>query len=70
MNNFITEPFTPRRPLIEDRPDEYMESDREYVMNNLALAVRLLDNWEEQLRIVDELVDEIIAERKAETNLP
>lgn len=33
----------PRRPLDEANPEGYQESDSDYVANNLALAVKLLD---------------------------
>lgn len=35
--------YNPRRPLDDDAPDGYRESDRDYVLNNLELAVALLD---------------------------
>jgi hypothetical protein len=35
--------ITPRRPLDDDRPDGYLESDRDFVMNNIEAAVELLE---------------------------
>lgn len=38
--------YTPRQPLpplVGDEPTGYMESDRDYVLNNCELAVLLLD---------------------------
>lgn len=32
-----------RRPLQDDEPDGYQESDRDYVLNNIEAAVSLLD---------------------------
>jgi hypothetical protein len=39
--------YTPRRPLDDDKPDGYLESDRDYLANNTELAVRLLDAYGE-----------------------
>lgn len=36
----------PRRPLDDDAPDGYRESDQDYVLNNLDLAVALLDHFD------------------------
>lgn len=33
----------PRRPLDDDKPDGYLESDIDFVLNNLELAVSLLE---------------------------
>jgi len=38
-------PYHPRRPLVDSEPDGYMESDKDYVANNLDLAVKLLDSY-------------------------
>lgn len=35
--------YSPRRRYSDDLP--YLESDRDYLDNNSALAVRLLDDW-------------------------
>jgi hypothetical protein len=35
--------YQPRRPLDEDKPDGYMESDTDYLLNNREIAVALLD---------------------------
>ncbi len=32
-----------RRPLDDDQPDGYLESDRDYVLNNLEWCVEMLD---------------------------
>lgn len=33
----------PRRPLDDDNPEGYLESDQDFVMNNLEAAVELLE---------------------------
>lgn len=33
----------PRRPLDDDNPDGYLESDQDFVLNNLEVAVELLE---------------------------
>lgn len=33
----------PRRLLDDDKPDGYLESDKDYVLNNIEAAVKLLD---------------------------
>jgi hypothetical protein len=35
--------YKPRRPLEDDFPEGYLESDKDYVNNNFELAVKLLD---------------------------
>lgn len=35
--------LNPRRPLDADSPDGYAESDKDFVLNNLELAVALLE---------------------------
>ncbi len=35
--------ITPRRPLDDDKPNGYQESDKDYVLNNIAACVMLLD---------------------------
>jgi hypothetical protein len=35
--------IVPRRPLDDDRSDGYLESDKDFVLNNLNAAVRLLE---------------------------
>lgn len=43
-----------RHVLDSDGPDGSLESDRDYVMNNIEAAVRLLDlAWERQRGIVE-----------------
>lgn len=37
--------YNPRRPYEDDKPEGYMESDRDYLENNLELAVKLLDDY-------------------------
>lgn len=32
-----------RRPYLDDKPDGYLESDRDYLENNNDAAVKLLD---------------------------
>ena len=60
--------YLPRRPLDDDKPDGYMESDRDYLLNNRFVAVALLDEYAgmlpqllkavEALEIARGLVDE------------
>lgn len=45
--------ITPRRPLNSDSPDGYMESDGDFVLNNLALCVSLLERLSEILEADD-----------------
>lgn len=33
----------PREPLDDDNPDGYMESDRDFVVKNIDVAVELLE---------------------------
>lgn len=40
--------ITPRRPLDDHRPRGYLESDRDYVLNNIGAAVFLLDKAVEE----------------------
>ena len=42
----------PRRPLEDDRPDGYLESDRDYVTNNMGVAVLLLDRLVEASKLL------------------
>jgi hypothetical protein len=37
--------YNPRRPLDDDKPDGYMESDKDYMENNRFIAVALLDAY-------------------------
>jgi len=37
------EAIIPRRPYYDDQPDGYMESDKDYVLNNIGAAIELLD---------------------------
>jgi hypothetical protein len=37
--------YNARRPLDENEPDGYLESDRDYLLNNHFLAVGLLDAY-------------------------
>lgn len=50
----------PRRPVDESAPDGYQESDRDYVLNNLDLAVRLLDNHGKLQAALDALGAKIV----------
>lgn len=43
----MTLSFNPRRPLEDDYPDSYMESDRDFVANNFELCVWFLRRFEE-----------------------
>lgn len=40
----MTFSFIPRRPLDDDDPDGYFESDRDFVLNNLEWCVEQLEN--------------------------
>lgn len=44
LNAFDSAEVIPRRPLIAAKPDGYMESDQDYVLNNLDACVRWLDS--------------------------
>lgn len=37
--------YQPRRLLNDDKPDGYMESPKDYVLNNIWLAEALLDAY-------------------------
>lgn len=39
--------FNPRRTYDEDRPDNMMESDRDFVENNMDLVIDFLEGQEE-----------------------
>jgi hypothetical protein len=64
--------YLPRRPLDDDKPDGYMESDRDYLLNNRFVAVALLDEYAgilpqllkavEALELARGLVDDAIYE--------
>ena len=41
--------FNKRRPLDDDQPDGYMESDRDFVNNNIELCVKILEELEKSL---------------------
>jgi hypothetical protein len=43
----------PRRPLNDDEPNGYLESDRDFVLNNIDAAVELL---EPKLWLIEEWV--------------
>lgn len=45
--------YTPRRPLNDDGPDGYLESDRDYLLNNRLVAVALLDMLPELLEALN-----------------
>lgn len=36
-------PIYPRRPYDDEKPDGYMESDNDFVLNNIGAAVELLE---------------------------
>ena len=36
-------PIYPRRPYLDEKPDGYMESDQDFVLNNIDAAVELLE---------------------------
>lgn len=39
----------PRRPYRDEEPDGYLESDREFVLNNLGVALAMLEpKWSEE----------------------
>ena len=38
--------INPRRPLYDDKPEGYLESDRDFVENNLELCVQILSALE------------------------
>ena len=46
----ITEPVEERRPLDDDMPEGYQESDRCYVMNNIYACVQFLEQAEAALK--------------------
>jgi hypothetical protein len=39
--------FKPRRPWIDDQPDGYLESDQDFINNNLVLVLEILERLEE-----------------------
>ena len=43
--------FNKRRPLDDDLPDGYMESDKDFVENNFELCVKMLEELETQLSL-------------------
>lgn len=49
MKNEKSAKVEPRRLFDDTKPDGYLESDRDYVMNNLELAVWLLDRETEHV---------------------
>ena len=52
--------FQPRRPFDDDTPEGLLESDQDFVLNNLEICVQYL----EQIQLAHEMVDEIIEEEK------
>jgi hypothetical protein len=51
-------PVEPRRPFLDDEPDGYMESDREFFENNRDAVLWFLENHEtlrEVLYILDRM---------------
>jgi hypothetical protein len=53
--------YQPRGPWDDDEPDGLLESDNDYVSNNLELAVHLLDeHFAAQNRIANEIIGEIL----------
>jgi hypothetical protein len=58
--------YQQRRPWADDEPDGMLESDRDYVVNNLDLAVELLDKLHaDQTALADEIIDEILEEERS-----
>jgi hypothetical protein len=51
----------PRRPLDNDRPDEYLESDKDFVKNNFDACVLFLEN-RDRLAVVTEKAGSIPAQ--------
>jgi len=51
--------YNPRRPLDDDKPDGYMESDRDYLLNNRWIAVALLDAYAAKLGYEVEVLEEL-----------
>ena len=45
----MTIPITPRRPLDDDQPKGYRESDKDFVLNNLDACVTLLEAMTEPI---------------------
>lgn len=45
---------TPRRPLDDDSPKGYQESDKDFILNNLEAAVFLLENIEDIKNMIRE----------------
>ena len=45
--------YNPRRPFDDEDPHSYEESDRDYVMNNIDLAVKLLDQQANEPQVSD-----------------
>ena len=43
----IKEKFNPRRPFPEKWRSEYMEPDRDFVLNNFDLCLEILEGMEE-----------------------
>ena len=43
--------YTPRRPLYEDRPDGYVTSDKDHVVENTDICVQFLKMLEEMLEV-------------------
>lgn len=41
-----TSDFKPRRPYDDNEPDGYMESDKDFLDNNLELCLRFLQKLE------------------------
>lgn len=46
----MTVRYKKRRPYYDHEPEGYMESDNDYVLNNVELAVRLLDKYGADLK--------------------
>ena len=52
VSNFVSievdlNTFSKRRPLNDDEPDGYLESDNDFVLNNFDLAIVILEQLEE-----------------------
>lgn len=58
----------PRRPLDNDMPDGYLESDQDFVINNLEWCVTKLEEWFEDH--TEEAVEARISAQGYKTGYP
>lgn len=63
----MTQP-TPRRSLDDNYPDGYLESDRDFVLNNIDWCVAKLDQWFEDN--TEEAIERRISAFGYRTGLP